>query len=142
MALRNRLAVSGGLGIVAGAALTGGAVFLLQRGALLPLLSGTWTWLLLAFLFCFSVAEIPVMILAMRQIAKSISTTGLITLINFIFAFFAAVYVLPFLLLTGRIGIGVGLASLGLVRVLAAVLFIPAAQSSRLVSRSSASNNL
>jgi hypothetical protein len=130
------------MGIIAGATLTGGAVFLLQRGALLPLISGTWTWLLLVFLLGCSVAEIPVMVLGMRHLVKSSSTTRLLIPINFIFAFFAAVYALPFLLLTGRIGLGVGLAGLGLVRVLAALLFVPAAQAPGLNSQSSESNNL
>ncbi len=132
MGLRSRLALSGGLGVVGGAALTGGAVFLLRRGIPSPLISGYWAWLLLAFLVCFSVAEIPVMILGMRQVVKNAPGRGLVELINFIFTFFAAIYAAPFLLLTGSISIGVGLAGLGLVRLIGALVFVPGAhQTSR-----------
>jgi hypothetical protein len=128
MELRSRLALSGGLGVVGGAALTGGAVFLFQREIPSPLISGYWAWLLLAFLVCFSVAEIPVMILGMRQVVKNAPGRGLVELINFNFIFFAAVYATPFLLLTGSISIGVGLAGLGLLRLIGALVFVPGAQ--------------
>jgi hypothetical protein len=124
MTPRRRVALSGLVGVAGGATLTAGAVFLLRRTGLTPPISGLWTWALLAFLLFFSLAEIPVMIFGMRRMASSPSGMRLAVLINAAFTFFAAVYALPFLLLTGRIGVGVALAGLGLVRLAGALLFI------------------
>ena len=71
--LRSQLAVSGALGVMGGAAPMGGALFLLQRTGLRPLVAGWATWLLLAFLLAFSLAEIPTMIFGMRYIGDSVS---------------------------------------------------------------------
>lgn len=123
--LRSQLVLSGALGVVGGAALLGGALFLLQRTGLRPLVTGWATWLLLGFLLIFSLAEIPVMIFVMRHIGKSASGQRLVVLVNVAFTFFAAVYAFPFLLFTGRVGIGVVLAALSLVRFASALWFVP-----------------
>ena len=123
--LRSQLALSGGLGVVGGAALMGGAFFLWQRMGIRPLVTGWATWLLLGFLLTFSLAEIPVMIFGMRQMGSSDSGGRLAVVTNAAFTLFAAVYAVPFLLLTGRVGIGVALAALSLVRLAGALWFVP-----------------
>jgi len=113
------------LGVVGGAALVGGALFLWQCLGLQPLVIGWATWLLLGFLLVFSLAEIPLMIFGMRHVARSASGKRLTALVNAAFTFFAAVYAVPFLLLTGRTGIGLALAALGLARFAGALWFVP-----------------
>lgn len=128
MRLRSQLALSGGVGIAGGAVLMGAAFFLLQRANLRPLVSGLGTWFLLGFLLFFSLAEIPIMILGMRQMLGSFPGGRLTSLVNIAFTFFGAVYAAPFLLLTGRVGISVGLAGLCLVRFAGALWFVPGAR--------------
>jgi hypothetical protein len=89
------------------------------------LVTGWATWLLLAFLLAFSLAEIPTMIFGMRYLADSAAGKRLVVPINAAFTFFAAVYALPFLLLTGRTGIAVALAALSLVRFAGGLCFVP-----------------
>jgi len=125
MNLRSQLALSGLAGVAGGVALTGGAVFLVRRGGLPPLVTGTGTWALLGFLLFFSLAEIPLMLFGMRRLADSPTGTRMAVLTNAAFTFFAAVYAAPFLLLSGRIGIGLAMAGLCLVRYLSAVLLVP-----------------
>jgi hypothetical protein len=125
MTLRNQFVLSGGLGLAGGAVLTGGTLFLLWRMDLAPLITGLGVWILLGFLLLFSVAEIPVMIFGMRHMVIASPGTRLAVLTNAVFTSFAAVYAAPFLLLTGQVGIGVGLAGLGLVRFGAALVFVP-----------------
>lgn len=140
--LRSQLALSGGLGVVGGAALMGGAFFLWQRmGLISPLVTGWATWLLLGFLLTFSLAEIPVMIFGMRQMGSSASGGRLAVVTNAAFTFFAAVYAVPFLLLTGRVGIGVALAALSLVRFAGALWFVPGGLSMELNPQPMASGN-
>jgi len=115
--------------MVAGAALMGGALFLWQRISLKPLITGWLTWLLLGFLLVFSLAEIPVMIFGMRYVGSSASGKRLVILVNVAFTFFATVYAVPFLLLTGRAGIGLALAALGMVRFAGALWFVPGGSS-------------
>jgi hypothetical protein len=122
---RSQLALSGALGVVAASALMGGGLFLWHRIDLKPLVSGRLLWLLLGFLLFFSVAEIPVMIFGMRHMGSSDSEKRLVALVNLVFTFFAAVYAFPFLLLTGRVGIGLALAALSLVRFAGALWFVP-----------------
>jgi len=129
MKLRSQLVLSGGLGMVGGAALMGGALFLWQRLGLKPLVSGWATWLLLAFLLTFSLLEIPLMVFGMRQLARGIARGRLLYLTTAAFTFFATVYAVPFLLLTGRVAIGAALAALSLVRLVSAWWFIPVGSS-------------
>jgi hypothetical protein len=129
MRLRSRLAVSGGLGVVGGAALTGGALFLLHRTSFTFLVGGLGAWILLGFLLLFSLAEIPLMVFGMRRMVGSVPGRRLAILTNAVFTFFAAVYAAPFLLLTGRKGIGVALAGLSLVRFAGALWLVPDGQS-------------
>jgi hypothetical protein len=128
MSLRSRLALSGGVGVLGGAALTGGALFLLRDLRPAPLVSGVGIWLLLLFLLFFSLAEIPLMIFGMRHMVKDASAGGLVVVTNAAFTLFAAIYALPVLLLTTRVAMGLALAGLSLVRFAGALLFVPGAQ--------------
>ena len=128
MRLRSQLALSGGLGVTGGAFLTGGALFLLQGMNREALIGGLGVWVLLAFLLFFSLVEIPVMIWGMRRMVGSLSGRRLASVTMVAFTFFAAVYALPFLLLTGRAGVGLALAALGLVRWAGAVWLAPGGQ--------------
>jgi hypothetical protein len=141
MKLRSQLALSGGLGVLGGVALTGGAVFLLRDLIAAPLVSGMGTWLLLLFLLFFSLAEIPLMILGMRHMIKGVSGRRLAVVTNVAFTFFAAIYALPVLLLTARVDIGLALAALSLVRLAGAVLFVPDAQATTFSSHTSRSDD-
>jgi len=60
------------------------------------------TMMLLAFVLTFSLGEIPLMVFGMRQMVISTSGRRLAVLTNTAFTLFAAVYAVPFLLLTGR----------------------------------------
>lgn len=111
--------------MVAASALMGGGLFLWHRIGLKPLVTGWLSWLFLGFLLVFSLAEIPVMIFGMRHMGDSDSEKRLAALVNVAFTFFAAVYAVPFLLLTGRVGIGLALAALSLVRFAGALWFVP-----------------
>jgi hypothetical protein len=124
MTLRSQLALSGLAGVAGGVVLTGGAIFLVRGVGLRPPVTGLWTWALLGFLLLFSLAEIPLMLFGMRHMVGSASGARPATLTNAAFTFFAAVYAAPFLLLTGRIGIGIVLAGLCLVRFLSALWFV------------------
>ncbi|GAB4548900.1 MAG: hypothetical protein Kow0063_43790 [Anaerolineae bacterium] len=119
------MALSGGLGLVGGAVLTGVALFLWQQIIQNPLLTRGWVWLLLAFLLGFSLAEIPIMVIGMRHMLGSSAGVRLAILTNAAFTLFAAVYAAPFLLLTGRVAIALALAGLGLVRLAVSLWFVP-----------------
>jgi hypothetical protein len=141
MTLRSQFVLSGGVGLAGGAVLTGGPLFLLWKMDLAPLITGWGTWILLGFLLLFSLAEIPVMIFAMRQMVIASPGTWLAVLTNAVFTWFAAVYAAPFLLLTGKVGIGVGLAGLGLVRFAGALVFVPGHEMPMSKSQPPASSN-
>ena len=128
MSPRSQLAVSGGLGVAGAVLLTGGALFLLQRPSFQPLIGGLAIWGLLAFLLFFSLVEIPMMIWGMRRMAGSRVGRRLANLTAAAFTFFAAVYAFPFLVLTGRSGVGLALAGLCLVRWAGAVWLAPGRQ--------------
>jgi hypothetical protein len=128
MRLRSQLALSGGLGVTGGALLMGGALFLLRGLNGEALIDGLGAWALLAFLLFFSLVEIPLMIWGMRRMVGSPSGRRLASLTTAAFTFFAAVYALPYLLLTGRAGVGLALAALSLVRWAGAVWLVPGGQ--------------
>jgi hypothetical protein len=81
--------------------------------------------LLAIFLGAFSLAEIPVMILAMRHLAKNRpDRPSLVLGLNALFCFFAGIYAAPLLLLTAHLGWGWALAGLGILRLAASLLFV------------------
>jgi hypothetical protein len=74
----------------------------------------------------FAVAEIPMMIFAMRRLAaERMENRGVVLGLNGLYVFFAAVYGVPVLLLTGSVGWGLTLCGLGLVRFGASLAFVP-----------------
>ena len=121
MTLRSRLALSGLAGIVGGAALMGGALFVLQRSGLPPLVTGRGTLALLGFVLFFSLGEIPLMIFALRRLASSAGGARPAVFTSAAFTFFGAVYAAPFLLLTGQVDVSLALAGLCLVRLAGAL---------------------
>jgi hypothetical protein len=83
------------------------------------------TLLLVIVLGGFSVAEIPVMIFAMRRlVSEGLENRGVVLALNALYVAFAAVYGVPVLLITGSIGWGLALCSLGLVRFVTSLVFI------------------
>ena len=125
MRLRSRLALSGLAGIAGGAALMGGALFVLQRSGLPPLVTGRATLVLLGFVLFFSLGEIPMMIYAMRRLGSTAGGARPAVLTNAAFTFFGAVYAAPFLLLTGQVEVSLALAGLCLVRLAGALWLGP-----------------
>lgn len=99
-----------GIAIFAGASVLSTLVPILLRARLVVILA-------FVFLLVLSVIEIPVMIVALRQLARSKSTSPRLVWATFaIFVMFAAVYAAIFVLLTGETGWGITLAALCLVR--------------------------
>ena len=90
-----------------------------------PLPHDLVTLLLVIVLGGFSVAEIPLMIFAMRRlVSEGLENRGVVLALNALYVGFAAVYGVPVLLLTGGIGWGLALCSLGLVRFATSLVLI------------------
>jgi hypothetical protein len=91
-----------------------------------PLLSYPVVTLLLGLIFGgFSVAEIPIMVLVLRRLTvERPNNHGLVWGLNAVYVFFAAVYGVPVLLLTGAVGWGLALCGLGLLRFLTSSVFV------------------
>jgi hypothetical protein len=123
---RRRLLLSGLGGLAANAALAAIAALLVGSGVIkAPLPYDVVTVLTSIILAGFSLAEIPMMILAMRRLAAERPNNQLFVLgLNATFTFFAAVYGVPVLLLTGSMAPGLALCALGVVRLIASMLFV------------------
>jgi len=125
---RRRLVLSGLAGLTADAALAALAAWLIAAGLVQAPLPYPLVTLIAAVAFGgLSLAEIPIMILAIRHLIAERSRSGNCTLalgLNAVFVFFAAVYGLPVLLVTGSLVWGLALCALGLVRLAASLLFI------------------
>jgi hypothetical protein len=130
MTRRSQLALSGLAGLFGGALLIGGAVWLATDGGLPHLVPDGWgsrallRSALAGFVLFFSLAEMPLMVFAMRRMAGSSSGRMAIMLTNAAFVCFAAVYAAPFIVLTGQMIPGAALASLCLARLACALLFV------------------
>jgi hypothetical protein len=89
------------------------------------------------FLLFFSLAEIPVMIFALRRMQTSANPRAryVVWVTNFGYTLFAAIYAAPFILLAGysRLTLiaGVLMSALGLIRFLTAIIFVPKSKSLR-----------
>ncbi len=82
-------------------------------------------WLLVVILGIFSLAEIPVMVFAMRRLsAECTGNSRLVAGLNALYVFFAAVYGAPVGLLTGSVGWGLALSALSVVRLVTSLLFV------------------
>jgi hypothetical protein len=125
---RNNLILTGLIGLLGAVLLTALALLLMQANFIPILVSNSlYGWGLFLFLLFFSVVEIPVMILGMRRMAASSNPKAkYVTLaVNAGYVFFAAVYAIPFILLTGWLGWGVALAGLTVIRFVSSILFLP-----------------
>ncbi len=125
---RNSVVICGLIGLTGAILLTAGCLAVMSQGWLPALLTGfTLVWGLFLFLAVFSVAEIPLMLLALRRIAASpnyrAKYVALLTVTGY--TFFAAVYAAPFILLTGYLGAGAALAGLSLARFISIHAFLP-----------------
>lgn len=124
---RNSLILTGLIGLIAALVLTA-LCFAVMRWEWIPVLvtDSIYGWAIFLFLLVFSVSEIPVMIIGMRRIAASANPKAkyLVLLLNCGYVFFGAVYAVPYILLTGGLALGAGLASLSLVRFISALIYL------------------
>jgi len=117
---------SGLVGLLANVLLAVIATQLVASDIIRPLLPfRTATVLLTLILGGFSVAEIPFMVYAMRRLLiERQGNRALVHVLNALYVFFAAVYGVPVLLLTGDIGWGLALCGLGLLRLVSSLVFV------------------
>jgi hypothetical protein len=124
---RNSLILTGLVGL-AGAVVITALCMAVMMWELIPVLvtPSLYVWAIFLFLLVFSVSEIPVMIIGMRRIAASANPKAryVALLVNCGYVFFGAVYAAPFILLTGRLGLGAALAALSLVRFISAIIYL------------------
>jgi hypothetical protein len=123
---RARLALSGLLGLLGCTLMGAVAAWLVASGTVKPWLPYPWATLLFALMLgSFSLAEIPLMVYAMRRLAmERAGNRSLVLGLNALYVSFAAVYGVPVILLTGSLGWGLLLCALGLVRFVASLLFV------------------
>ena len=121
----------GGLGGLAACAL-GAAVstWLIASSTIAPPMPQPLiTLVLVTVLGGFSLAEIPFMVFAMRRLgSERRDNLRFVWGLNGLYVFFAAVYGLPVLLITGNVVWGLILCGLGLVRFVTSLLFVREAQ--------------
>jgi hypothetical protein len=124
--LRRNLLLSGLLGLLISGLLVITAVWIVERGILLPLLPYPIAILLFAVILAgFSLAEIPVMVFAMRRLAiERGGNQGALFSLNALYVSFASVYGVPIVLLTGSTGWGLAISALALVRFVSSLLFV------------------
>ena len=122
---RQFLILSGVAGLAASGALFGAAT-LLQRLFLSPLVTGWLTAVPLVLCLALSVAEMPMMTVALRKIATDPKRKSpmLLAFTNTLYVSFAAVYAALFVLLTGKLWMGAGLSALAIVRFGSSLIFV------------------
>jgi len=119
--VKRDLMFAGILGLGLGMAIFAGASALSTRVPIL--LRARLVILAFVFFFVLSVIEMPLMIVALRQMARRPSTSPRLVRTTFvIFVMFAAVYAAMFVVLTGQMSGGIVLAALCLVRFASGVL--------------------
>jgi hypothetical protein len=123
---RYNLLLSGLAGLLVCVLLAAVCTWLVTNQVVVPPLPLPLVVLLTAIIFgVFSLAEIPLMVFAMRRLAtERPDNRGVVMGLNALYVFFAAVYGLPVLLLTGSVAWGLALCALGLVRFVASLLFV------------------
>lgn len=124
--LRRDLLLGGLAGLLACGLLATAAAWLSTGGVVKALLPYPLLTLLFALIFGgFSLAEIPLMVFAMRRLLIERQGNYRFVLgLNALFVFFAAVYGTPVLLLTGSLTWGLALCGLGIVRLAASLVFV------------------
>jgi hypothetical protein len=124
--LRRRFLISGLGGLVACAVVAAIAAWLVQGGVIKALLPFPAIILLLVVILGgLSVAEIPIMVFAMRRLlVERPGNHGFVLGLNTLYVFFAAVYGTPVILLTGSLVWGLALCGLSIVRLAASLVFV------------------
>jgi hypothetical protein len=123
---QRNLLLSGLAGLLACGLLATAAAWLSTGGVVkAPLPYPALTLLFVLIFGGFSLAEIPLMVFAMRRLLIERQENYRFVLgLNALFVFFAAVYGTPVLLLTGNLTWGLALCGLGIVRLAASLLFV------------------
>lgn len=124
---RRHLLLSGLLGLLACAGLVALCLAIARSGRTPSLLSTfpLIVALLALMMGAFSIAEIPLMVFAMRRLAiERRGNLKLVLGLNALFVFFAGVYAVPVLLLASSPGWGLALAALALIRLGASAWFV------------------
>jgi hypothetical protein len=123
---RLNLLLAGLSGLLAGGLLAAICVWLIISETISPPLSHPAVTLISVLVFGgFSLAEIPMMVFAMRKlILERPGNHHVVMALNTLYVFFAAVYGVPVLLLAGSITWGLILCSLGLVRFVTSLIFV------------------
>ena len=132
--LRRDLLLTGLGGLLLAALLAAGAAWLVtSRSIKPPLPYPLLTWILTASFGAFSLAEIPLMVFALRRLeverrpgggAAGQGNRPAVLGLNVLYVFFAAVYALPVMLLTGSLGWGLALCGLAVVRLVTSLYFV------------------
>ena len=129
---RSSVIITGLIGLVAGIFLTAVCLYVTVAGYIpVILVRPLFVWGLFFFLLFFSLAEIPVMIYGMRSIAANNHPRAkkITLLTNTGYTFFAAVYAVPFILLTANstliILVGTFLGLLCIARFITSIIFLP-----------------
>jgi hypothetical protein len=120
------LLMSGLGGLLAGGLLAVVAARLVVTGVITPPLPWLPVTVLSVLVFgAFSLAEIPIMVFTMRRLlAERPENQGVVMGLNTIYVFFAAVYGVPVLLLTGSVAWGLALCTLCVVRFFTSLAFV------------------
>jgi hypothetical protein len=119
--------LSAGLGgLLVGGLLASISVWLISSGTVRPPLSHPAVTLITVLIFgAFSLAEIPMMIFAMRRlILERPGNYRIVMGLNALYVFFAVVYSMPVFLIAGSMLWGLILCSLGLVRFATSIVFV------------------
>jgi hypothetical protein len=108
--MQRDLALTGLVGLFGGAALYAGASALSTRISILAQ-GAVVAAIVFAFLLLLALLEVPMMLFGLRQMARSASTPRRLLLATFgIYVAFASFYASVFVLLTGQIAWGLGIA--------------------------------
>lgn len=123
---RLNLLLAGLGGLLIGGLLAAISAWLISRGIIRPPLSHPAVTLIAVLIFGgFSLAEIPLMVYAMRRlILERPGNHRIVFGVNALYVFFAAVYSVPVFLLAGNRTWGLIVCSLGLVRLGTSLIFV------------------
>jgi small-conductance mechanosensitive channel len=121
--MRRDWPLAGFIGLLIGAGVYAAASVLSARLPTLVAQDGIGAAIIFAILLAFSLGEIPLMVFALRQMARSATTSRRFVLGVFVvYVAFASVYASIFVLLTGQVLWGIALAGLCVVRLASGAL--------------------
>jgi len=123
---RRDLTLAGLGGLVVGLLLALGATWLVTSGGFDPPLPYAVVALLLVILLGgFSLAEIPLMIFALRRLSGGhVGNQRIVVGVNALYVLFAAVYAAPIILLTGKVTWGLALSVFCVVRFVSSLVLV------------------